>query len=210
MIKIMLLVISFVLCTQIKGQSLIDPVLERVAKQVIFEEIEEDVACEISYVGVVIMEKTGAVKANVFLKYDSIAKFKDAPDSIMPIDVVSNKLDSDSLSSAMEEAVTEGLFRRMNSELVRVESMSNVSPPDVLNNYGCFATCILTADNPAYSIGVYYVNKHNCPAGRALLSQIARVLIDWISVNRLKHPYLLSTDTQSIKHRDGWIHPAAR
>ena len=209
MIKFMFLAVSFILCTQIKGQSLIDPVLERVAKQVIFEEIEEDVACEISYIGVVIQDKTGAIKANVSLQYDSIAKFKDAPDSMMPIDVVSNKLDRDSLRSAMEEAVTEGLFRRMNSELIRVEGMNNVSPPDVLNNYGCFATCILPADNPAYSIGVYYVNKHNCPAGRALPSQIARALIDWIAFNRLVHPHLPS-NAQTIKHREGWQHPAER
>lgn len=354
--KQVILSLLFLQMTGIQAQSLIDNELERATKQVVYDMIDENIAPDINYLGVVIMDKTGAVKANVSLKYDSIAKFGDFPggngryyysglgrsllymclvpkyrspfyvvntgngiykdsisggvvldsnwkrggyleidlkraqdrsdvgmvkaaeacfnrsmarlgremqrtgmflgasvcededafwdnqqvigyttrmsllqqtawvnalytgkiqmrfdetDSMEPIDVISNKLGSDSLRSAMEEAVIEGLCRRMNSDLVRVAGMSNVSPPDVLNNYGCFAACILPADNPAYSIGVY-VNKHNRPAGRALPSQIARALIDWIAFNRLEHLYLPFSNTQTVKHRDGWLHPAAR
>jgi hypothetical protein len=128
-------------------------------------------------------------------------------DSMEPIDVISNTIGSDSLRSAMEMAVSEGLCRRMNSPLVRVAGMSNVSPPDVMNNYGCFAACILPADNPAYSIGVY-VNKHNRPAGRALPSQIARSLIDLIARNCL-HKKVETNTTSDFPKRRG-RHPAEK
>lgn len=352
--KKVLLSLSLFLHMGIQAQSLIDNELERVTKQVVCDMIEEDIAPDIDYVGVVILDETGAVKCNVSLKYDSITKFKDdlggngryyytglgrsllymclvpkyksafdvvdtgngiyndsisggvvldsswkrggflaidlkraqdrsdvamikaaeacfnrsmarlgremqrtgaflgasvceneqafwdnqqvigyttrmsllqqtawvnalytgkiqmrfdETDSMEPIDVISNKLGCDSLRSAMEEAVTEGLCRWMNSDLVRVAGMSNVSPPDVLNNYGCFAACILPADNPAYSIGVY-VNKQNRPAGRALPSQIARELIDWIAKNYLHRQAETNTSSDFPKRRGR--HPAEK
>ncbi len=47
--------------------------------------------------------------------------------------------------------------------------------------------------------------------GYATLSGVVKHVIDKLACNRLSKPSCLSsTDSQSIKHRDGWVHPAAR
>lgn len=329
------------------AQSLADPLLEVVAKQVIYDVIDESIAPQIEYVGLVIMDTAGRVKANVSLQYDSIAKFKDYPEgngryyysglgrpllymclvpkyrspsyvvdtgngifedsitgnvfldsnwkhggygkidlkhgvdrsnicmikaaicfkdsvatlaremqetgiffgaqvsdtfwypnqifetrmsllqqtawvnglysgkiqmrlneteSLEPIAVISNKEGSDSLRAAMELAVKDGLCRTMNSKLVQVAGISNVSPPDIENKYGCFAACVFPANAPEYCVGVY-VNIQN-PAGRLFPLKIARNIIDFITMSYLNRQIKTNVSSDYPKRRGR--HPAEK
>lgn len=135
----------------------------------------------------------------------------DAGDSTIPYDSISSSEALDSLRSAMRECVTDGLGRKMNSEYVSVAGITNNSPRSVDGYKGQFAACFLPygESKPKYTIGVYIYRKWD--KGYSNPSSVARKVIDWIAFNRLdKHPYLSSTDNQSIKHRDGWQHPASR
>lgn len=134
---------------------------------------------------------------------------KDIQDAILPYDSISNKEGLDSLRSAMRECVTDGLGRRMNSEFVTVAAMTNVSQKDADGYKGQFAAAFFPYEEPKYTIGVYIWRKWS--KGYANPSDVARHIIDWIACNRLSlPPYLSLTENQSIKHRDGWVHPAAR
>lgn len=135
----------------------------------------------------------------------------DEEDSTIPYDSISSSEALDSLRSAMRECVTDGLGHKMNSEYVSVAGITNNSPKSVDGYKGQFAACFLPygETKPKYTIGVYIYRKWD--KGYSNPSSVARKVIDWIAFNRLdKHPYLSSTDNQSIKHRDGWQHPAAR
>ena len=132
---------------------------------------------------------------------------KNAPS--IPYDVITNQEGLDSLRSAMRECVTNGLGRRMDSEYVDVAAMTNVSQIDSDGYKGQFAAAFFPYEKPEYTIGVYI--WRNWGKGYANPSDVARSMIDWIAFNRLsKPPYLSFEDSQSIRHRDGWVHPAAR
>lgn len=134
---------------------------------------------------------------------------KDVQDDVLPFDSISNKEGLDSLRSAMRECVTDGLGRRMNSEFVSVAAMTNVSKKDADGYKGQFAAAFFPYEKPEYTIGVYI--WRNWGKGYANPSDVARYIIDWIACNRLSSPpYLSLTEPQNIKHRDGWVHPAAR
>lgn len=134
---------------------------------------------------------------------------KDVQDDVLPFDSISNKEGLDSLRSAMRECVTDGLGRRMNSEFVSVAAMTNVSKKDADGYKGQFAAAFFPYEKPEYTIGVYI--WRNWGKGYANPSDVARHIIDWIACNRLSlPPYLSLTEPQNIKHRDGWVHPAAR
>lgn len=133
----------------------------------------------------------------------------DKNDSSIPYDIISNQEGLDSLRSAMRECVTDGLGRRMDSEHVSVAAMTNVSQIDSDGYKGQFAAAFFPYEKPEYTIGVYI--WRNWGKGFANPSDVARSMIDWIAFNRLsKPPYLSFVDSQSIKHRDDWVHPAAR
>ena len=134
---------------------------------------------------------------------------KDRQDAVLPYDSISNKEGLDSLRSAMRECVTDGLGRRMNSEYVSVAAMTNVSQKDADGYKGQFAAAFFPYEKPEYTIGVYI--WRNWGKWYANPSDVARHIIDWIACNRLSlPPYLSLTAPQSIKHKDGWVHPAAR
>lgn len=135
---------------------------------------------------------------------------KDLQDDVLPFDSISNKEGLDSLRSAMRECVRDGLGRRMNSEFVSVAAMTNVSQKDADGYHGQFAAAFFPYEKPKYTIGVYI--WRNRGKGYANPSDVARHIIDWIACNnRLSQPpYLSLAAPQDIKHRDGWIHPAAR
>lgn len=134
---------------------------------------------------------------------------KDIQDDVLSFDSISNKEGLDSLRSAMRECVTDGLGRRMNSEFVSVAAMTNVSKKDADGYKGQFAAAFFPYEKPEYTIGVYI--WRNWGKGYANPSDVARQIIDWIACNRLCLPtYLSLKEPQNIKHRDGWVHPAAR
>lgn len=134
----------------------------------------------------------------------------DEKDSTIPYDSIFSSQEAiDSLRSAMKECVTDGLGRKMNSEYVSVAGLTNNSPKSVDGYKGQFAACFLPYEEPKYTVTCYIWRKWD--KGYANPSNVVRKVIDWIAFNRLdKHPYLSSSDSQSIKHRDGWLHPAAR
>lgn len=134
---------------------------------------------------------------------------KNLQDDVLPFDSISNKEGLDSLRSAMRECVTDGLGRRMNSDFVSVAAMTNVSKKDADGYKGQFAAAFFPYEKPEYTIGVYI--WRNWGKGYANPSDVARHIIDWIACNRLSlPPYLSLTEPQNIKHRYGWVHPAAR
>ena len=134
----------------------------------------------------------------------------DEKDSTIPYDSIFSSQEAiDSLRSAMKECVTDGLGRKMNSEYVSVAGLTNNSPKSVDGYKGQFAACFLPYEEPKYTVTCYIWRKWD--KGYANPSNVVRKVIDLIAFNRLdKHPYLSSSDSQSIKHRDGWLHPAAR
>lgn len=102
----------------------------------------------------------------------------------------------DSLRSAMRKCVTD-----VDSEHVAVGAVDGYK--------GQFAAAFFPYEKPEYTIGVYV--WRNWGKGVANPSDIARSIIDRFVFNRLsKPPYLSFEDNQSIKHRDDWVHPAAR
>lgn len=132
----------------------------------------------------------------------------DEKDSVTPYDSIFNKDGGlDSLRSAMRECVTHGLARKLDSEFVSVAGVTNVSKKGVDGYKGQFAACFLPYEEPKYTVAVYILRKW---VGYANPSNVARKMIDWIAFNRLKHPYLSSTYSQSFKHSVDWQHPAAR
>jgi len=135
----------------------------------------------------------------------------DEHDPKEPYDEIENLVGVDSLRSAMRETVTEGLGIRMRSEFVSVAAMTNATPKDAAGYKGLFAACYFPVEKPetGYTVGVYIMKSSE--TGYANPSNVARKIVDWIACNKLKEPpYLSMEGSPTIRHKEGYVHPAER
>lgn len=134
----------------------------------------------------------------------------DEKDSVTPYDSISSKEARDSLCSAMRESVVRGVARKMNSEYVHVVGFTNLSPMSADGYKGQFAAAIMpygdSHNKPKYTVGVYILRYWG--KGASNPSNCALKIIDWLAFNRI--PYSILNECETIKHKEGWIHPAAR
>ncbi len=133
----------------------------------------------------------------------------DEKDTTTPYGIIKKSEALDSLRSAMRECVVEGMGRIMNSDYVSVAGITNVSQEDADGYKGLFAAAFFPYEKPEYTIGVYILRKGN--KGYANPSYAAKNIIEWMALNKLSSQHLsINTSKSNIKHKDDWMHPAAR